>query len=309
MKYLKKHNEIFGFFKKDSKEKESEIKSSKDSMWIINPKLKLIEPSENIYKYHVDIVDEIKGGFNINSLSKKEFNRWYNQDTALWLKDKPYNRSGRMVSVSSSLEYIREGGKLFDFKKYFKKLQDTSKELGYTIGTSVYVKEFDKVGKIESLRESCICTIRPLSNDDDIPDVANILLGDIKNLALTIYYKVNVPGESHTYEFYYNISQIEKIDQQEKLPIDPNYVSDFFIDLIDNESIKLDIEVLQDQNGDYLLCRISYIDRIQPIFNELMENYLRLSQAMSIENNFITEITNISMSNISFKMKQNKKEG
>jgi len=195
-----------------------------------------------------------------------------------------------MVRVSNTLEYIREGGKLFDFKKYFKELQKTSKEIGYTIGTNVYVKEFDKVGKIESLRESCICTI---SNS-----------GGVENIALTIYYKVNIPGEKHPYGFYYSISQIEKIDQQEKLGIDPDYVSDFFIDLIDNESVKLDLEVLQDQKGDYLLCIISYIERIQPIFNELMENYLRLTKAMNSENNFVTEIVNISMSKISFKIKQ-----
>lgn len=291
MRYLKKHNEIFGFFNKNNSVNTQNIK---DSMWIINPRLELIEPGENIYKYHVDIVDDWRmsevSRFNIDVLSKKSFNKWYNQDTSLWLKDRPYNRSGKMVRVSSSLKYLREGGKLFDFKKYFKELQNKSKELGYVIGSSVYVKEFDKVGKIESLRESCICTI----NES----------GNVGNLALTIYYKVNVPEESHPYGFYYNISQIEKIEQQEKLPIDPNYVSDFFIDLIDNESIKLDIEVSQDQKGDYLLCRISYIDRIQPIFNELMENYLRLSKAMSLEIDFITEIKDISMSNILFKIKQ-----
>ena len=35
-----------------------------------------------------------------------------------------------------------------------------------------------------------------------------------------------------------------------------------------------------------------------------MENYLRLSQAMSVDNNFTTDIVDISMSKISFKIKQ-----
>jgi hypothetical protein len=86
MKYLKKHNEIFGLFKKkDLKEKDSKKDSKKDSeikskksMWIINPSLKLIDPSENIYKYHVDIPYSDTGWdekFNIDNLSKKEKRR------------------------------------------------------------------------------------------------------------------------------------------------------------------------------------------------------------------------------------------
>ena len=304
MKYLKKHNEVFGIFKKfqknDSKPdtKKPVDNLDKNSMWVINPKIKFVESSG--HKYHVNIIDDVgrsqlDGKFNIESLSNLRFNKWYNNDTALWLKDRPYNRQGKMVRISNDLKYFNEGGKLYDFKKYFDSLQTKSKELGYTIGTSVYVKEFDKVGKIESLRESCICTTGPL-RISDAPE----------NLALTIYYRVNVPGESHPYGFYYNIFEIEKIEKQEKLKIDPEYVSDFFIDLIDNESIKLDIEVLQNQEGEYLLCRISYIERIQPIFNELMENYLRLSSVMNMENDFITEITDISLSKISFKIKQTK---
>lgn len=289
MKYLKKHNEIFGLFTK----KDSEI--TKNSMWIINPSLKLIEPTDNIYKYHVDIVDdwrnsEIKDGFNIDTLSEKNFNKWYNNDKALWIKDKPYNRSGKMVRISDNLDYIREGGKLYDFSKYFKKLKDISKQLGYNIGKNVYVKEFDKVGRIESLRESCICTINKS--------------GDIGDVALTIYYKVSVPGESHPYGFYYNINQIEKVEKQQPLDMDTEHISDFFIDLIDNDDIKLDISLSNDENGEYLICTISYINRLQPIFNELMNNYLRLSSVMKNEYNFNTIITDISMSKLSFKIKQ-----
>jgi hypothetical protein len=305
MKYLKKHNEIFGIFKK-SVNKDVQKPVDKNSMWIINPKIKFKEPSDTIgCKYHVNIIDDwersqLDGKFNIESLSKLLFNKWYNNGAALWLKDRPYNRSGKMVRISNNLKYFNEGGKLYDFKKYFDSLQIKSKELGYTIGTSVYVKEFDKVGKIEALRESCICTTGPLR-------ISSIKSAEApENLALTIYYRVNVPGESHPYGFYYNIFEIEKVEKQEKLKIDPDYISDFFIDLIGNESIKLDIEVSQDQEGEYLLCRISYIERIQPIFNELMESYLRLSKAMDVESGYITTITDISMSKISFKIKQTK---
>jgi hypothetical protein len=305
MKYLKKHNEIFNIFKKFQKDDNKPVSKDvqkivdKESMWIINPKIKFKEPSDTIgCKYHVSIIDDwersqLDGKFNIESLSKLPFNKWYNNDAALWLKNIPYNRGGKMVRISNDLKYFNEGGKLYDFKKYFDSLQIKSKELGYKIGTSVYVKEFDKVGKIEALRESCICTTGTL-RISDAPE----------NLALTIYYRVNVPGESHPYGFYYNIFEIEKVEKQEKLKIDPDYISDFFIDLIGNESVKLDIEVSQDQEGEYLLCRISYIERIQPIFNELMESYLRLSKAMDVESGYITTITDISMSKISFKIKQ-----
>jgi len=66
MRYLKKHNEIFGFFNK----KDTNVKNS---MWIINPSLNLIDPGENIYKYHVDIIDDRSEKFNIDDLSKKQF--------------------------------------------------------------------------------------------------------------------------------------------------------------------------------------------------------------------------------------------
>jgi len=286
MKYLKKHNEIFGLFKKKDSELPKESEITKDSMWIINPSLYLIEPTENLYKYHVEIVDRLY----IDNVKNHLFNKGFNDDTVLWLKDTPYNRSGRMVRVSNISRYIREGGKIYDFTKYFKKLKEISNKLGYKIGTSVYVKEFDKVGKIELLRESCICSI---SNSGNIGDVA-----------LTIYYKVSVPGESHPYGFYYNINQIEKVEKQQPLDIDTNHISDFFIDLIDNDDIKLDISLSNDKNGEYLVCTISYINRLQPIFNELMSNYLRLSSVMKNQYNFNTIITDINMSKLSFKIKQ-----
>lgn len=116
MRYLKKHNEIFGFLKN----KNLTTKNPKDSMWIVNPRLKVIEPTENIYKYHVRIIDSwekvsASDVFNIDNLSKIDFNKWYNNDKALWIKDIPYNRGGKMVRISDDLDYIREGGKLYDF--------------------------------------------------------------------------------------------------------------------------------------------------------------------------------------------------
>lgn len=170
-------------------------------------------------------------------------------------------------------------------------IQKLSKEIGYNIGTSVYVSEFDKVGRINTLRESCICTI---SNS-----------GGIENVALTINYGVSIPGENHPYGFYYNINQIEKVEEQKSLDMDIDHISDFFIDLIDNDDIKLDISLNNDERGEYLTCKISYISETHSIFNELMSSYLRLSSVMKNEYGYNTIITNISMSIIYFKIKQN----
>jgi len=278
-----KHNEIFGLFKKQSSKSEQ---LTKDSMWIYNPPLYLIEPTQNLYKYHVEIEDRL----NIDNIKNHIFNKGSNDDTVLWLKDTPYNRSGRMVRVSDILRYIRQGGKIYDFTKYFKKLKEISNKLGYKIGTSVYVKEFDKVGKIELLRESCICSI---SNS-----------GNIGNVVLTLYYKVNVPGESHPYGFYYNISQIEIVEKQETLKIDIDDISDFFIDLIDNEDIKLDISLMNDQKGEYIVCTISYLKRVESVFNQLISSYLRFSDVMKSQYGLNTIVVDINMSKISFKLKQ-----
>lgn len=282
MRYLK-HNEIFGLFKKQSPKIE---KLTKDSMWIYNPSLNLIEPTQNLYKYHVSIEDNL----DKDKLNRLLFSRVFNEDTAIWLKDKPYNLSGRMVRLSKFTKYLREGGRVYDVAKYFRKLKDISNKLGYKIGANVYVKEFDKVGKIEKLRDTCFCTIGRTGG-----------LGDI---ALTLFYKVSIPGEAHVYGFYYNISQIELVKEQEPLDVNINDISDFFIDLIDMESIKIDYSLENDQKGQYMSCTISYLSSYQLIFNELMESYLKFSKVMKSNYGLNTIVTSINELKFSFKLKQ-----
>lgn len=284
-----------GFFTRKNKDIEVNTKSaksfSKNDLWVINPKL---EYTDKLYKYYIlDVTQFMKDkiNFDIVSLSKEciRYNR--SQDyTALYYKNRKYNKGGVMTNISRNLKYLSEGGKLFDVSNIFKKLQTINTELGFTIGKKVYIKELDQVGLISQIFETCIY---------DTPIVDNLksyLFRDM-DISFTLRYDVTIENVNRIF----TISEIELSENDNKLSINPEDVVNFFIDLKDDDKIKISYKILSDRNGEYLFFTIEFIDQIRNFYHSIMDCYNQLRS--SFGNDVIFE--SIDSESLKFKIKEN----
>lgn len=264
---------------------------SKNDLWIINPKL---DYTDKLYKYYIlDVTQFMKDkiNFDIVSLSKECIIRNRSHDyEALYYKNRKYNKSGVMTNISKNLKYLSEGGRLFDVSNIFKKLQTINTELGFTIGKRVYIKKLDQVGLISQIFETCVY---------DTPRVGNTeryLFRDM-NIAFTLRYDVTIENVNRIF----TISEIELSENDNKLSINPEDVVNFFIDLKDDDKIKISYKILSDSKGEYLFFTIEFIDQIRNFYHSIMDCYNQLRS--SFGNDVIFE--SIDSESLKFKIKEN----
>lgn len=176
--------------------------------------------------------------------------------------------------------YLSEGSVWFDLTQTYNELKKRNKELGFTLGKTVFVKPLNENRKITKLIDGCLYNINSdISHPFDEKGI---------NSLHTLFYKVEGSND------FYQITHLEKVDSDvKKLGIEET-IGDNFINLIDSEDIYLVTESKYKRNKEYYQTKIETVEKasieiLSNIFSELEQTNIRLKSNEGLS----TKIENI----------------